>query len=57
MATASKAVIGVLGVRLADGTEHRFEVTRKPRYWKSWVMDQLPYGTVYMGCTWIKERR
>ena len=44
----------VLGIRLADGTQHLFETARLPRHWKSWVMHQLPYGTVFTGCEFFR---
>jgi hypothetical protein len=43
----------IAGVRLADGTEHRFQLPASKhdrRYWKSWLMRQCPYGTVFTGC-------
>lgn len=37
-------------ITLADGSEHTFSATRKPRHWKSWAMQQCPYGTDFYGC-------
>lgn len=44
----------VFGITLENGTVHVFESGRIPRYWKSVVMQRLPYGTsVYRG-RWIR---
>jgi hypothetical protein len=40
----------ILSVILADGTRHDFERAKMPRHWKSWVMQQMPYGTDFYGC-------
>jgi hypothetical protein len=50
---ASRSV--VLGVTLRGGESFSFVApkTLRPRRWKSWVMDQLPYGTEFFGCRWF----
>lgn len=40
-----------LTIRLGNGAEHSFRVQRMPRNWKSWLMQQVPYGTDLRGCT------
>lgn len=44
-----------LTITLADGAAHSFEVDRMPRHWNSWLMQQLPYGTVFLGATFKRE--
>lgn len=34
-----------LTITLNTGKSHSFEVKRMPRAWKSWLMQQLPYGS------------
>jgi hypothetical protein len=49
--------IGRLNLRLADGTKHVWLVgSKRPRYINSRAMDDMPYGTQYLGCTWTRER-
>jgi hypothetical protein len=45
-----------LQITLRSGETHSFTVSRVPRHWKSWVMDQLPYGTDYYACKWSVRR-
>lgn len=45
-----------LTITLADGTSHSFTEAKRPRYWKSWLMQQLPYGTSFQGCTFTISR-
>lgn len=40
------------GVTLENGVTFSFELLRVPRYWKSWVMHQLPYGTSFLRAEW-----
>jgi hypothetical protein len=44
-----------LTITLADGTSHSEAVERMPRSWKSWLMQRLPYGTVFTGATFKRE--
>lgn len=44
-----------LSVTLNDGTTHTFTAKKMPRTWKSWVMQQMPYGTDYFGCQFKRE--
>ena len=46
----------LLRVTLADGTVHERAVQRVPRHWRSWLMRELPYGTLYQGATWQLSR-
>lgn len=45
-----------LTITLQDGKAHTFTVERMPQNWKSWLMHQLPYGTVMTGCTFKREQ-
>lgn len=45
-----------IGCTLADGTVHSFDVDKMPKFWKSWVMQRLPYYTDYFGCTFTRVR-
>jgi hypothetical protein len=38
-----------LTITLSNGDSHSFEVDKRPRYWQSWLMHQLPYGTDFQG--------
>lgn len=38
-----------LSITTADGKTTSFQVERMPKYWKSWLMHQLPYGTSFQG--------
>lgn len=40
-----------LTITLRSGESYSFTVDHRPRHWKSWVMQQLPYDTDYLGCT------
>jgi hypothetical protein len=47
----------VIFVRLRDGTEHAWRIADlpkhvRPRNWKSWVKEQLPYDTSFFMCKW-----
>jgi hypothetical protein len=44
-----------LSVVLADGTRYDFTAAKMPRHWKSWVMQQCPYGTPFMGCRFERK--
>jgi hypothetical protein len=41
----------ILSITLQSGETHEFTVKRMPRTWKSWVMQQVPYGTDFYGCS------
>lgn len=45
----------VLTITLADGRSWSFERATLPNHWKSWLMQQLPYGTPKQGCTFKCE--
>jgi hypothetical protein len=45
----------VLTLTLADGTVHAARVDRMPRFWKSWLMQRMPYGTDFYGATFHRE--
>lgn len=45
-----------LGVTLRTGETFSFPAAKMPRHWKSWVMQQCPYGTDFYGCTFSRER-
>lgn len=45
-----------LTVTLSSGKKITRTVLRKPRHWKSWLMQQAPYGTAFYGCSWTIER-
>lgn len=51
-----KRAAGYLQITLRDGTTYRFEQVKLPRHWKSWLMQQVPYGTDFMGCRFEKGR-
>lgn len=53
---ATKTPTARLSVTLADGTVYAYDVVKMPRAWKSWVMQQVPYGTEFFGCTWSRVR-
>lgn len=44
-----------LTITLATGEVHSFDVAKMPRYYNSWLMQQLPYGTVFTGATFSRE--
>jgi hypothetical protein len=44
-----------LTITLASGERHEFVVAKMPRFWNSWPMQQLPYGTVFQGATFSRE--
>lgn len=44
-----------LTVTLATGVVHSFDVVKLPRHYASWLMQQLPYGTVFTGATFKRE--
>ena len=43
-----------LAITLSSGERHEFTVSRMPRAWKSWLMQQLPYGTSFQGATFAR---
>jgi hypothetical protein len=45
-----------LSVVLADGRRFDFTRATMPRHWKSWVMQQCPYGTNFQGARWMRSR-
>jgi hypothetical protein len=46
-----------MGVTLADGTELVVQRPSKPRFWRSWLMQQAPYGTDWFGShSWYVKR-
>jgi hypothetical protein len=47
---------GWLAITLRSGQTFRSERDTLPRHWKSWLMDQPPYGTDFRGCTFSKGR-
>lgn len=44
-----------LTITLADGTAFSHTVKRMPRHWKSWLMQQCPYGTPFQGATFTRS--
>lgn len=44
-----------LRITLRDGREYAWITAKMPRHWKSWVMQQLPYGTDFQGASWRRE--
>lgn len=44
-----------LSVTLTTGETLAFEAAKMPRHWKSWVMQQCPYGTTFQGCTFARS--
>lgn len=44
-----------LTITLRTGERHSFERPTCPRCWKSWLMQQLPYGTDFYGATFKRE--
>lgn len=51
----AKARTMILAVTLASGERFAFPVAKMPRHWKSWVMQECPYGTDFYGCTFSRE--
>jgi hypothetical protein len=43
-------------LRFPSGRIERFTVFQIPKSWKSWTMQQLPYGTDFTGCVWTLEQ-
>ena len=43
-------------VILSTGEAFTFEAERKPRHWRSWIIQQLPYATAFLGATWKIEK-
>lgn len=43
-----------LSITLSDGTTESWTVAKTPRHWKSWVMQRMPYGTDFFGCTFSR---
>lgn len=60
-AEAAKPQAGVpqgkveLKIVLADGTEHTWAKDKLPANWKSWILQQLPYGTDTTGAHFSHE--
>lgn len=44
-----------LTITLRSGETHSFDVAKMPRHWNSWLMQQLPYGTVFTGATFNRK--
>lgn len=44
-----------LTITLRDGTAHTETVKKMPRFWKSWLMQRMPYGTDFYGATFTRE--
>lgn len=44
-----------LTITLNTGEAHSFTVDRMPRHWKSWLMQQLPYGTTFTGASFERK--
>lgn len=44
-----------LTITLNTGESHSFEVPRIPRAWKSWLMQQLPYGSDFYAAVFERE--
>jgi hypothetical protein len=44
-----------LTITLATGEAHSFDVAKMPRHWKSWLMQQMPYGTPMQGAQFKRE--
>lgn len=45
----------LLSVTLADGERYEFRAAKMPRHWKSWVMQQMPWDTNYVGSRFDRE--
>lgn len=44
-----------LTITLATGEQYGETVDRMPRFWKSWLMQRMTYGTVFYGATFSRE--
>jgi hypothetical protein len=44
-----------LTITLSSGEAHSFDVAKMPRHYASWLMQQLPYGTVFQGATFSRQ--
>lgn len=44
-----------LRITLNTGESHSFEVKRMPQHWKSWLMQQLPYGSDFYAAVFERE--
>jgi hypothetical protein len=44
-----------LTITTADGRSWSFDRAKMPRHWKSWLMQQVPYGTPMQGAQFKRE--
>lgn len=44
-----------LAITLTSGERFEFTVAKMPRAWKSWLMQQVPYGASFYGCEFSRE--
>jgi hypothetical protein len=44
-----------LTITLASGQTHTEEVAKLPRFYKSWLMQRMPYGTDFYGATFARK--
>jgi hypothetical protein len=47
----------ILSITLSDGKQYTFRLKHRHAYWKSWLMQQLPYGTDFLGAEFSIERQ